>query len=149
MKPGIDYPAISVCFLCYDGNGNFVLSFRNENCRDERNKWDNGGGKLEFGDTIEATLKQEIKQEYCADILEQEFLGYRDAIREEEGVRKHWVTLDFLVLVDPSQIGNGEPEKFNEVRWFKPNELPREIHSQTPKFLEKYKEVLDKHGLHF
>jgi 8-oxo-dGTP diphosphatase len=61
---------------------------------------------------------EKCKEEYCADVLEYEFLGYRDVHREHEGNRIHWLALDFKVLVDPAQVKNGEPHKFDAVEWF-------------------------------
>ena len=101
-----------------------------------------GGGGLEFGDTVENTLKKELKEEYCADILDYEFLGYRDVHRERTGAKTHWIALDFKVLVDREKVKNGEPHKFEEIGWFKLDKLPDPLHSQIPYALEIYKKKL-------
>lgn len=142
MKKGIDYPGITVVFACHDGKGNFLLNKRSVNCRDEQGTWDPGGGGLDLGDSIEDTLRKEIKEEYCADALEIEFLGYRDIFREHNGVRTHWVAIEFKVLVDPAQVQIGEPYKFDEVGWFTLDALPAPLHSQYPHFLQKYRDKL-------
>ncbi len=142
MKKGIDYPGVTVSFLCHDGEGNYVLSKRGQNARDERGRWDCGGGGLDLNDTVEDTLKKEIREELCTDVLEYEFLGYRDVHREEAGIKTHWVALDFKVLVDRSKVKNGEPHKLDEVAWFKLDELPQPLHSQLPFTIEKYKDRL-------
>lgn len=64
------------------------------------------------------SLRKEIKEEYMADVLGYEFLGFRDVHREKEGVRTHWIALDFKVLVDREEVRIGEPEKFDEIGWF-------------------------------
>ena len=69
-------------YLCHDGKGNVLLNKRSTNCRDEHGAWDCGGGGLEFDDTVENTLKKEIAEEYCTDVLSYNFLGYRDVHRE-------------------------------------------------------------------
>ena len=142
MKKGEDYIGVSVVYFCHDGNGNFVMAKRSENCRDEIGNWDIGGGGIEFGDTALETLKKEIKEEYCADVLEFEFLGYRDAFRENKGKKTHWIGLDFKVLVDPSKVAIGEPHKFTDLGWFQLDKLPERTHSLLPKFLERYKNKL-------
>lgn len=142
MKKGEDFTGISVIYFCHDGNGNFLLNKRSKNCRDEVGNWDCGGGGLEFNDTIENTLSKEIREEYCADILGYEFLGYRDVHRESEGKKTHWVALDFKVMVDRSKVKNGEPHKFNEIGWFKINNLPSPLHSQLPNAMKIYKDKL-------
>ncbi len=139
MKKGQDFTGVSVVYFCHDGKGNVLLNKRGTNCRDEHGRWDAGGGGLEFGETVEETLKKEIAEEYCTDVLAFEFLGFRDVHREHDGQKTHWITLDFKVLVDKEKASNGEPHKFDEVAWFPINALPTPLHSQFPNFLEKYK----------
>ncbi len=139
MKKGIDFTGITVCNLCHDGKGNYLLNKRGVGCRDEHGTWDAGGGGLEFGDTIEDTLRREIGEEYGTDVISYEFLGYRDVHRIHNGQKTHWIALDFKVLVDRSKAKNGEPHKFDEIGWFKLHEFPTPLHSQFPKFLDLYK----------
>jgi 8-oxo-dGTP diphosphatase len=143
MKKGEDYTGITIVYYCHDGEENLLLSKRSKNCRDEHETWDPGGGGLEFGDTVENTLRKEIKEEYCSDVIEHEFLGFRDVHREHNGKKTHWLALDFKVLIDRSKAKNGEPHKFSEIKWFAKNNLPKPLHSQFPYFLEKYKDKLE------
>jgi ADP-ribose pyrophosphatase YjhB (NUDIX family) len=142
MKKGEDFTGITIVFHCHDGNGNFLLSKRSVNCRDEIGTWDPGGGGLELHDSVEGTLKKEILEEYCTDIIEHEFLGFRDVHREHDGIRTHWLALDFKVLVDKEKVKNGEPHKFDEIGWFTLDTLPAPLHSQYPNFLSLYKNRL-------
>ncbi|MDO8589825.1 MAG: NUDIX domain-containing protein [bacterium] len=142
MKKGEDYTGVTIVYCCHDGNGNILLNKRSVNCRDEHGAWDPGGGSLEFGDTVEETLKKEIFEEYCTDVLGYEFLGYRDAHRTHNGKKTHWIALDFKVLVDKDKVKNGEPHKFDDVQWFKLDSLPHPLHSQFPNFLALYKDRL-------
>ena len=118
------------------------MSKRGKDCRDECGYWDIGGGGLDFGMTVENTLHKEIKEEYCTDVLDYEFLGFRDVHRENNRIKTHWLALDFKVLVDKEKVANGEPNKFESVNWFSFNSLPDKIHSQLPNFLELYMEKL-------
>ncbi|MFA7315383.1 MAG: NUDIX domain-containing protein [Candidatus Paceibacterota bacterium] len=145
MKKGIDYPGITVSYMCHDGNGNFLLNKRSSNCRDEHGCWDFGGGGLDFGDTVEGTLKKEIKEEYCVDPISYEFLGYFDLFREINGVNTHWLDLEFLVHVDREKVKNGEPHKFEELGWFTLDNLPSPAHSAQATLLEKFKNNLAKY----
>lgn len=142
MKKGIDYPGVCIVYFCYDGKGNFVMSKRGKNCRDEIGTWDIGGGGLDVHDTVENTLKKEVKEEYTTDILEYEFLGFRDMHRVHEGQKTHWVALDFKCLVDASKVSNGEPHKFDEVKWFSFDNLPENMHPGNYMVFEKYKDKL-------
>jgi 8-oxo-dGTP diphosphatase len=144
MRKGFDYIGVTVSFFCHDGKGNFVMGKRSNKCRDEHGKWDCGGGGMEFGLTVEENLRKEINEEYCADVLGYEFLGYRDVHREHNGEKTHWIALDYKVLIDPAQVQNGEPEMCDEVKWFRMDNLPAdsEMHSQIPKFLNRYRDNL-------
>lgn len=132
MIKGIDYPGVSVSFYCHDGNGKYLFHKRGAGCRDEHGRWDNGGGGLKFGEKIEDALIREIKEEYCTDILEKEFLGVREAHREHEGKPTHWVVIFYKVLVDPKTIAIGEPDKCEELGWFTLDNLPEPLHSMVP-----------------
>ncbi|MFA6601485.1 MAG: NUDIX domain-containing protein [Candidatus Paceibacterota bacterium] len=142
MKKGLDYTGVSVIYLCHDGQGHVLLNKRSANCRDEQGNWDWGGGGLEFGDTVENTLRKEIAEEYCTDVVSFEFLGYRDVHRLKDGKKTHWIALDFKVLVDRSKVKNGEPHKFDEIGWFAIDNLPSPLHSQIPAFLKDHGEKL-------
>jgi 8-oxo-dGTP diphosphatase len=143
MKKGIDCIGVGVVFFCHDGKGNVLLSKRSKNCRDEHGKWDPGGGSIEIGEKVSDTLKREIKEEYRTDIIDSEFLGFRDVHRvDEKGNKTHWIALDFKVLVDRKKVKNGVPQKHSEIKWFEFNNLPKPLHSQFPFFLKKYKEKL-------
>ncbi|MCK5081029.1 MAG: NUDIX domain-containing protein [Candidatus Moranbacteria bacterium] len=143
MRPGIDYTGICVCWFCHDGQGNFVMQKRGKNCRDEQGKWDTGGGTLEFADEVEKRLQQEIGEELGVRILEAEFLGFRNVYRSINNKKTHWLGLDFKVLVNPQVVSNKEPHKFDEIGWFTLKTLPKKLHSQLPKFFEKYKKKLN------
>ena len=142
MKKGEDYTGVTIVFLCHDGEGNYLLNKRSANCRDEQGTWDCGGGGLEFSDTVENTLKNEIREEYGTDVLDYQFIGYRDAHRENNGKKTHWIALDFKVLVDRRRVTNGEPHKFDAIGWFTLTEFPAPLHSLFPGFLEKYKGII-------
>jgi ADP-ribose pyrophosphatase YjhB (NUDIX family) len=142
MKKGEDFTGITIVYFCHDGEGNFLFNKRSKNCRDEIGNWDCGGGALEFDGTVENTLRKELKEEYCADVLKYEFLGYRDVHRERNGIKNHWIALDFKVLVDRDKVKNGEPHKFDEIGWFRLDNLPSPLHSQIPNALKLYKEKL-------
>jgi 8-oxo-dGTP diphosphatase len=142
MQKGIDFVGVTVVYFCHDGKGNFVAMRRSANARDEHGRWDIGGGGLEFGDTVEDTLRKEIKEEYCTDIINFEFLGYRDVHRVHNGNQTHWIALDFKVQIDPIQVAIGEPHKFDDLRWFTLDTLPENMHSQFPEFLRLYRNKL-------
>ncbi|MDO8590876.1 MAG: NUDIX domain-containing protein [bacterium] len=142
MKKGVDYTGVAIVYFCHDGKGQVLMNKRGANSRDEQGRWDIGGGGVEFGIPIGENLKKEILEEYSTDVLDYEFLGFRDVHRENAGVKTHWIALDFKVLIDPTKVKNGEPHKFDEVKWFTLNTLPSPVHSQFPTFLKLYDKKL-------
>lgn len=140
MKKGFDYPGVSVVYFCHDGKGNFIMARRSPKARDEHNKWDIGGGVLEFGEEVEENLKKEIKEEYRTDVIDYEFLGCNDVHRVHEGKETHWVALEFKVLIDPKKVAIGEPHKFSELKWFTLDNLPADLHSALPSFFIRHKQ---------
>lgn len=143
MRQGIDCVGVGVVFFCHDGKGNFLMNKRSKNCRDEHDRWDPGGGAIKLGESIENTIRREIKEEYCTNVKKSEFLGFRDVHRvDEKGRKTHWIMLDFKVLVDGKKAKNGDPFKHEEIGWFQLNNLPKPIHSQFQTFIDKYKAAL-------
>lgn len=142
MQKGVDYTGVAIVFFCHDGKGKVLMNKRTQKCRDEQGRWDIGAGGVEFGVPTEENLRSEIKEEYGATVLDYEFLGFRDVHRENDGKKTHWIGLDFKVLIEPSTVKNGEPHKFDEVKWFTLDTLPSPTHSQLPNFLKKYDDKL-------
>lgn len=138
MKKGVDYTGIVVVTICHDGNGKILMHKRTNQCRDEHGCWDCGGGGVEFGESLGDALTRELKEEYCATPVEYEFLGYREVFREHDDAKTHWVAFDFKVLVNPEEVGIGEPDMMSEIGWFSPTELPEPMHSQVPATLNRY-----------
>lgn len=142
MEKGKDYIGVAVVFYCRDNAGNVLMSKRNHNARDEYGCWNIGAGGVELGETIEEALRREVREEYCAEILVHEFLGFRSVFRENNGLKTHWVTFDFKVLINSQEAQNGDPKLHDEIRWFRTDAFPSPAHSQFSYFLEIYKDKL-------
>jgi len=142
LKKGRDYVGVGVCFFCHDGKGNVVMSLRGKNCKDENHRWDIGGGGVDVGEKLTDAVRREIKEEYNATTRKIEYIGFREVHRIQDGKKTHWIAFDFKVLVNPKTIRNSEPHKFDEVRWFALDTLPRNLHSQLHGFMKKYRTTL-------
>lgn len=142
MQKGIDYIGVGVSYFCHDGHGKYLMNKRSTNCRDEHGRWDIGGGGIDFGGTIEGTLRKELKEEYCVENISYEFLGYNDVFREQNEKKTHWIQFFFRVKVDPKEVKNGEPHKFDEIGWFTLDNLPIPLHSQIQRQVDLFKDKL-------
>lgn len=145
LKPGIDYIGISTAFYCHDGKGNFLIHKRSQNCRDERGVWDNGGGRLEFGLTPEENVLKELLEEYGCTGEIQEKLPAHSIFREFDSIKTHWIQIPFIIKVDPKTVKNNEPEKIDEIGWFKLDALPQPYHQGSSQTLSQFKEYFQKY----
>ncbi|UQA96340.1 NUDIX hydrolase [Streptomyces halobius] len=122
-------PQVSCVFVCHDGDGRVLLARRSAGARDEPGTWDCGAGALEFGETFEAAVMREVREEYGVRPLDIERIGVRNVLRGDPVV-SHWVALVFAVRVAPDAVAIGEPHKFDALEWFAPDALPSPLHSQ-------------------
>ncbi|TJZ43524.1 NUDIX domain-containing protein [Streptomyces piniterrae] len=130
-------PKVSCVFVCHDGGGRVLLARRSAGARDEPGTWDCGAGALEFGETFEAAVTREVREEYGARPLGIERIGVRNVLRGDP-VDSHWVALVFAVRVAPDEVAIGEPHKFDALEWFAPNALPAPLHSQCGESLAMF-----------
>jgi 8-oxo-dGTP pyrophosphatase MutT (NUDIX family) len=128
MRPVTAEPRVSCVFICHDGAGRVLLARRSAGARDEPGTWDTGAGALEFGESFEAAVAREVTEEYTATPQEIAMLGVRNVVRAEPP--SHWVAVVFAVRVAPGDVRIGEPHKFDELGWFRPDALPAPLHSQ-------------------
>ena len=133
---GISFTGITTVFFCHDGRGNLFLTKRSKNTRDEHGMWDPGGGGLKHGQSVEATVRREVKEEYDVEPLDLEFIGYFDAFRRSiDDMPTHWLAMCFAVKIDPSKVNINEPEMVDDQGWFTMDNLPMPLHSQFEKFI--------------
>lgn len=146
LKKGVDFTGVNCVFYCTDGKGSILAQKRSQNCRDEQGTWDPGGGSMEFyEESFESVVIREVQEEYCLEVAKIELAGIRNILRENNGIKTHWVSIIFGVLVkDPENACVGEPDKAEEVRWFPLNNLPDNLHSQFLKSLEVARTTLEK-----
>jgi 8-oxo-dGTP diphosphatase len=142
MKKGQDYIGVGVCFMCHDGNGNFLFAKRGAKARDEQGKWEVPAGGIEIGETIMDALKRELREELCVvEPKKVEYIGHEEFIRTIDDVRRHWITFSYLIEVDPSAVAIGEPEMCDALTWAPLNAPPTPAHPATPDSIalaEKY-----------
>jgi len=86
------YPVVTVGALIYDAQGR-VLMVRTHKWS---NLWGIPGGKTKFGETSEAALRREIKEETALDVTDIRFALVQDCIHSREFYRdEHFVLLNY------------------------------------------------------
>ncbi|MBI4225705.1 NUDIX domain-containing protein [Candidatus Roizmanbacteria bacterium] len=141
MKQGIDYIGVTCVFYCHDGKGNLLLHKRSQMCRDEKGRWDCGGGAMKFGETFEQTVRREVKEEYDCKISKLNFVGINNVVRNHESKKTHWIAILFTAEVNPDDVKIGVPAKMEKIGWFKPNKLPKPLHSMFLTHLQFVKDA--------
>ena len=120
LKPVANYeaehpPLATVGGLIFNAKGE-VLMVRTHKWS---NKWGVPGGKIKFGETSEAALRREIKEETDLKVTDIEFVLVQDCIHSKEFYRDaHFVLLNYTcrVLGKPDVKLNHEAQEF---RWLK------------------------------
>ena len=135
---GTSFVGISVVFFLHDGKGRIFLNKRSARARDEHGKWSPGGGGVKHGQSIEANMVRELREEFNVDPLKTEFLGYFDAFSTTSHKQpSHWLAMCFAVLVNPDEVKINEPDMIDEADWFTLDTMPSPLHSQFGPFFDK------------
>jgi 8-oxo-dGTP diphosphatase len=130
LKRGVDYIGTTVSFIVHDGKGRVLLQKRSQNCRDERGKWDIGGGAVEFGEKLADAVMREVKEELTTTPLDIQLLQAGEAHRtNDDGQPTHWVWLLHAVEVDPKMVKIGEPQKIDQIKWVTLGKIPSPPHT--------------------
>ena len=84
---------------------------------------------MDFGVDIEQNVLREVFEEYGCKGEIHGRLPAHDIFREHNGVKTHWLAIPFFIKVDPNEVKNNEPEKIDEIGWFKLDNLPQPLHT--------------------
>ena len=145
MKAGIDFIGVSAGAFIVNDKREVLLCKRSMQARNEKGKWEAPGGQVHFGETREAAIKREIKEELGIDIEIIRVLHTTDEILEKD--KQHWVPTTFLVKVKRNQAPKIlEPDKCDEIGWFSLGNLPSPISYITSLDLKEYKRQLASQG---
>jgi len=137
-KRGIDYIGVGVGAVILNPRNEVFLARRGEKAKNERGLWECPGGSVEFGETMAAALRREMREEYGIEIKVGELLDVVDHILPEEG--QHWVSPSFLCQIIAGEPQIMEPEKCSQIGWFSLNALPEHITLASKNSLATLKE---------
>lgn len=140
MKRGIDYIGVSVGAMLFNDKGELFLARRSQETTNERGHWESPGGGVEFGETLEAAVRREIREEYGVEIEILHRFPATDHIIPDE--HQHWVASTFLArLRDGQEPVILEPHKCDEIGWFPLDRLPEPLSIITRLDLIHYQEA--------
>lgn len=141
MKRGIDFIGVGVGAIIFNEEGKILVAQRGPKAKNEKGKWHFPGGSVEFGETCEAAVVREIKEEFAIDIKVLELLHVVNHILPDE--HQHWVSPQFISKHVSGIPKIQEPDKCLQFKWLKFleinfEELTMVSKSNYLKFAEKY-----------
>ena len=111
-----------------------------------RGKWICPGGELELGETIEAGIKREVKEETQLDIdLLAPLHPFDRVVKENDAVSLHVIYIDYLARVIGGELKPGSD--IGEAIWVdkaRVTEIWEELHDDTKRLLQIAK-IVDAH----
>ncbi len=139
-RRGIDYIGVGVGAVILNQRNEVFLARRGEKARNERGLWECPGGSVEFGETLAAALRREMREEYGIEIEVCELLDVVDHILPDEG--QHWVSPSFVCRITAGEPSILEPEKCSQIGWFALDALPSETTLASKNSLNAIKEKM-------
>ena len=94
-----------------------------ENLEDDKSWWIIPGGKVEFGEKIEAAAKRELEEETGIKAKKLKYLCYNESIFPEYNY--HSVIFFFSANTSKIKLGKDSEGKVIEARWFTKKELKK------------------------
>jgi mutator protein MutT len=138
--PGEDYVGVGVGAIVVDDAGRVFLAQRGAAARNERGSWEFPGGKVEFGDKLQDTLKREFMEEFGMDIDIGQLLSVDDHILPDEG--QHWVSATYIARSTGAAPRIREPEKCSAIGFFPLDNLPQPLSLISQYNLRDYQKTL-------
>lgn len=133
---GVDYIGVGCGALIVNDKNETLLVKRTGKTRNQSGFWSKPGGGVEFGEKVEDAVKREIKEEIGVDIKIIKLLGFVDDIMEDD--HQHWITFNYLAKITGGEVENLEPEKHEEVKWFRFDNLPEKVNKNTTEAINFY-----------
>ncbi len=105
--------------------GGYVLNDKNQVLLVRSPKWRKGkmwlvaGGHIEVGETIEAAIKREIKEELGIEIkFERVFMVFEGIYPPEFHEKRHFIYLQCLCRIKPGEVVKTDGREIVEAKWW-------------------------------
>ncbi|NMC36118.1 NUDIX hydrolase [Candidatus Beckwithbacteria bacterium] len=136
-KAGLDYIGVSVGALIFNDKNQILLTKRSQQAKNERGCWEAPGGAVHFGETLEAAIRREMKEELGVEIEILKQHPAKDHLLPKE--KQHWVPSVFEAKIKSGQTPRIlEPDKCDDIAWFDLNKLPSPLSIITKMDLAYY-----------
>ena len=126
--------------LIFNQDGKVLLGLRNydpttaDSEMHEEGTWSCPGGNIEYGETFEEAVTREAKEETGLDIHDVELICVQTDLNEHA----HYISVGMIAKAYEGVPQVMEPEQIMAWRWFKLDELPKNIFSASKKTLDCY-----------
>lgn len=145
MKAGYDCPGVGCGALIVNDKDEVLLLKRTSKTNNEAGFWSKPGGAVELWENVEDAVKREIKEELNVDIELTDFLCFTESMMKAD--KQHWISFNYSAKVVGGELKNLEPEKHEEIKWFKLDELPEKMNKYTIESINEYIKLKNKkHG---
>ena len=93
------------------------------------------GGKLEFGETLQACARREAREEAGIEITRLRLLCLSTIIVDDQ----HWVDVEFLADIASGEPHTSAPDEIDGWTWYPIEQLPAPIFEPAQRALEAYR----------
>jgi len=114
----MEYPVPVVRLIIVNAEGN-VLILKRHNSEYAAGQWCLPGGKVDYGDTVEDTVRKELREETSLTCKSAKFLFFQDSLPLEPG-KMHCINLYFECTAAGEIILN---EESSELAWIGPSDI--------------------------
>ena len=110
--------------IVFDKENNILIDNRKEEkLKEVDGKWELPGGKMEFGETPEETVKREVMEETGYKVKIEKMLTYtKTEIIEYKEKLQHTVIFYYICKVIEKQEGSND-RKINKIKWIAKDEI--------------------------
>ncbi len=119
MGDEFDYPVPIVRIIIPDDQGRVLILRRHAKSEYGEGSWCLPGGKVDYGDTVEDTVKKELREETTLECTAMEFIFYQNSLPLKPG-RMHGINFYFKCTVSGEIELNDES---SEYAWVGPDGL--------------------------
>lgn len=125
--PSLPAPRVGCGALITDDNGHVLLVLRRR--APEADCWGFPGGKVDFGETTEAAVRREVKEELGVEIALGGLAHLVNYI--DPGAGQHWVAPVYRATITDGSPELREPDALAALEWFDPARLPDRLTEAT------------------